>query len=250
VPVDRRTSCSPRTVRRPWSRRSRSPPLLGSRGVAGRTRYLGFGDAYHGDTWRALGRCRRFDHVFDPLRFPVAAPPSFSDPRCIEKACALLREHAHVARWCGARWCRRGRHAACCGRGFAPLAPLPRGRAADLRRVATASAAPVAVRLEPCALRPDLIARQGSPALPAMSATGPRAGASTRRSSARPVGAHLLPRHSFGGTALAAAVRAPPPPALRRVGRARERARARRRAGQGPRRARAPCAACASAPAG
>jgi adenosylmethionine-8-amino-7-oxononanoate aminotransferase len=67
-----------------------------NRGVAGRTRYLAFGDAYHGDTvgGLSLGDGGFGTTVFDPLRFPVLRAPSFTDPRCIEKACALVREHA------------------------------------------------------------------------------------------------------------------------------------------------------------
>jgi len=67
-----------------------------NRGVTGRTRYLAFGDAYHGDTVGSLslGDGGFGTTVFDPLRFPVLRAPAFSDPACIDRACALVREHA------------------------------------------------------------------------------------------------------------------------------------------------------------
>jgi adenosylmethionine-8-amino-7-oxononanoate aminotransferase len=67
-----------------------------NRGVAGRTRYLAFGGAYHGDTVGSLslGDGGFGSALFDPLRFPVLRAPAFSDPRCIETACAMLRGHA------------------------------------------------------------------------------------------------------------------------------------------------------------
>jgi adenosylmethionine-8-amino-7-oxononanoate aminotransferase len=64
-------------------------------GVAGRTRYLAFGDAYHGDTIGGLSLGGTFDaSVFDPLRFPVVRAPSFADPACFDVATALVDEHA------------------------------------------------------------------------------------------------------------------------------------------------------------
>src|SRR5512134_2618763 len=67
-----------------------------NRGVAGRTRYLAFGDAYHGDTvgGLSLGDGGFVTSVFDPLRFPALRAPSFADPRCVEQACLLVREQA------------------------------------------------------------------------------------------------------------------------------------------------------------
>ena len=65
-------------------------------GVAGRTRYLAFGGAYHGDTMGSLslGDGGFGTTVFDPLRFPVLRAPGFTDPRCIETACALIEREA------------------------------------------------------------------------------------------------------------------------------------------------------------
>lgn len=66
-----------------------------NRGVTGRTTYLAFGDAYHGDTTGGLSLGGGFDAtVFDPLRFPVLRAPSFTDPSCFDTACALVAEHA------------------------------------------------------------------------------------------------------------------------------------------------------------
>jgi len=65
-------------------------------GVAGRHTYLAFGDAYHGDTvgGLSLGAGGFGTDVFDPLRFPVLRAPSFSDPRALQVAAELVREHA------------------------------------------------------------------------------------------------------------------------------------------------------------
>jgi adenosylmethionine---8-amino-7-oxononanoate aminotransferase len=67
-----------------------------NRGVAGRTRYLAFGGAYHGDTvgGLSLGDGGFGTTVFDPLRFPVLRAPGFGDPGCIERACELVRREA------------------------------------------------------------------------------------------------------------------------------------------------------------
>jgi adenosylmethionine-8-amino-7-oxononanoate aminotransferase len=63
--------------------------------VAGRTTYLAFGDAYHGDTIGSLslGGGGFGTEVFDPLRFPVVRAPSFSDPNALRVAAELVREH-------------------------------------------------------------------------------------------------------------------------------------------------------------
>ena len=67
-----------------------------NRGVAGRTRYLAFGGAYHGDTvgGLSLGDGGFGTTVFDPLRFPVLRAPGFADPRCIESACETIRRES------------------------------------------------------------------------------------------------------------------------------------------------------------
>ncbi len=67
-----------------------------NRGVEGRTTFLGFGGAYHGDTIGALslGGGGFGTSIFDPLRFPVLRAPGFDDPECFTRACALVAEHA------------------------------------------------------------------------------------------------------------------------------------------------------------
>ena len=64
-------------------------------GVAGRTTYLAFGDAYHGDTVGSLslGGGGFGTQIFDPLRFPVLRAPSFAQPGALEAAADLVREH-------------------------------------------------------------------------------------------------------------------------------------------------------------
>ncbi|PZN29662.1 MAG: adenosylmethionine--8-amino-7-oxononanoate transaminase, partial [Proteobacteria bacterium] len=68
-----------------------------NRGVAGRTKYLAFGDAYHGDTVGSLslGAGGFGTDIFDPLRFPVLRAPSFGTPGSFEKAAQLIESHAH-----------------------------------------------------------------------------------------------------------------------------------------------------------
>jgi len=68
-----------------------------NRGVEARHRFLGFGDAYHGDTIGALsvGAGGFGTDLFDPLRFPVLRAPSFRDAECFPTACAMVAEHAH-----------------------------------------------------------------------------------------------------------------------------------------------------------
>jgi len=67
-----------------------------NRGVTGRTTFLAFGDAYHGDTIGALsvGDGGFGTELFDPLRFPVLRAPRFSDPSCFETAVRMVGEHA------------------------------------------------------------------------------------------------------------------------------------------------------------
>jgi adenosylmethionine-8-amino-7-oxononanoate aminotransferase len=63
-------------------------------GVTGRTTYLAFGGAYHGDTLGALsvGGDGFGADLFEPLRFPVIRAPGFDDPNCFDKAAALIRD--------------------------------------------------------------------------------------------------------------------------------------------------------------
>jgi adenosylmethionine-8-amino-7-oxononanoate aminotransferase len=67
-----------------------------NRGIDGRTRFLAFGGAYHGDTIGALsvGDDGFGSDLFDPLRFPVVRAPAFTDPRCFETARELVARHA------------------------------------------------------------------------------------------------------------------------------------------------------------
>jgi adenosylmethionine-8-amino-7-oxononanoate transaminase len=67
-----------------------------NRRVAGRTTYLAFGSAYHGDTVGSLsvGAGGFGTEIFDPLRFEVLRAPSFTDPAALEVAARMVREHA------------------------------------------------------------------------------------------------------------------------------------------------------------
>jgi adenosylmethionine-8-amino-7-oxononanoate aminotransferase len=67
-----------------------------NQGVRGRTSYLAFGDAYHGDTVGSLslGGGGFGTDLFDPLRFPVLRAPGFERPDCFEAAAAMVAEHA------------------------------------------------------------------------------------------------------------------------------------------------------------
>jgi adenosylmethionine-8-amino-7-oxononanoate aminotransferase len=67
-----------------------------NRGITGRTTFLAFGGAYHGDTIGALslGGGGFGTSIFDPLRFPVVRAPEFGDPECFAEAIRLLEAHA------------------------------------------------------------------------------------------------------------------------------------------------------------
>jgi adenosylmethionine-8-amino-7-oxononanoate aminotransferase len=67
-----------------------------NRGIEGRTKFLAFGGAYHGDTIGALsvGAGGFGTALFDPLRFPVLRAPDFADPECFTTACRMVAEHA------------------------------------------------------------------------------------------------------------------------------------------------------------
>jgi adenosylmethionine-8-amino-7-oxononanoate aminotransferase len=66
-----------------------------NRGVEGRTTFLAFGGAYHGDTIGALsvGAGGFGTDIFDPLRFPVLRAPEFADPACFATAARMVAEH-------------------------------------------------------------------------------------------------------------------------------------------------------------
>jgi adenosylmethionine-8-amino-7-oxononanoate aminotransferase len=67
-----------------------------NRGVEGRSTFLAFGDAYHGDTIGALslGDAGFGTDLFDPLRFPVRRAPRFADGDCFPRAIAMVEQHA------------------------------------------------------------------------------------------------------------------------------------------------------------
>ncbi len=67
-----------------------------NRGVTGRTTYLAFGGAYHGDLIGTLsvGDGGFGTDVFDPLRFPCLRAPGLDRPGGAENAVALIAEHA------------------------------------------------------------------------------------------------------------------------------------------------------------
>jgi len=67
-----------------------------NRGVEGRSSYLAFGGAYHGDTIGSLsvGAGGFGTDVFDPLRFPVVRAPGFGESGCFETTAAMVSEHA------------------------------------------------------------------------------------------------------------------------------------------------------------
>ncbi|HVM35833.1 MAG TPA: adenosylmethionine--8-amino-7-oxononanoate transaminase [Actinomycetota bacterium] len=66
-------------------------------GESGRTHYLAFGDAYHGDTVGSLslGGGGFGTEIFDPLRFPVLRAPGFDDPDSLHVAAGIVKERAH-----------------------------------------------------------------------------------------------------------------------------------------------------------
>ncbi|MFN8019650.1 MAG: adenosylmethionine--8-amino-7-oxononanoate transaminase [Acidimicrobiales bacterium] len=68
-----------------------------NQGIAGRTSYLAFGGAYHGDTIGSLavGDGGFGTDVYDPLRFPVLRCPSLGDPGAVEQAEQLIADHAN-----------------------------------------------------------------------------------------------------------------------------------------------------------
>jgi adenosylmethionine-8-amino-7-oxononanoate aminotransferase len=65
-------------------------------GVSGRTKYLAFGGAYHGDTIGSLsvGDGGFGTGLFDPLRFPVLRAPGFGDPDWLACALKMIRAEA------------------------------------------------------------------------------------------------------------------------------------------------------------
>jgi adenosylmethionine-8-amino-7-oxononanoate aminotransferase len=68
-----------------------------NRRVTGRSTFLAFRGAYHGDTIGALslGDGGFGTTLFDPLRFPVVRAPGFDEAGCFERAVELVAAHAH-----------------------------------------------------------------------------------------------------------------------------------------------------------
>ncbi len=64
-----------------------------NQGVRGRTSYLAFGGAYHGDTVGSLslGADGFGSAIFDPLRFPVLRAPGFDASDCMAIAADMIR---------------------------------------------------------------------------------------------------------------------------------------------------------------
>jgi len=184
-------------------------------GVTGRTTFLAFGGAYHGDTIGALsvGDGGFGTDVFTPLKFPVLRAPNIDEPDCFTRAATMVREHsAELAAVIveplvqGAAGMQMAP-----GERFAPLADACRTHdvllicdevATGFGRTGTLFAS------EQCGLRPDLLClgKGMTAGYLAMSATA---------ASGRVFDAFLGPDlgdrtlyhgHSFGGNALAAAV--------------------------------------------
>src|SRR3954452_3361367 len=67
-----------------------------NQGVAGRTRYLALGGAYHGDTIGSISLVARVfgTDFFDPLRFPVLRTPGYDHPDWAEAAVTAIATHA------------------------------------------------------------------------------------------------------------------------------------------------------------
>jgi adenosylmethionine-8-amino-7-oxononanoate aminotransferase len=184
-------------------------------GVAGRTRYLAFGGAYHGDTIGSLsvGAGGFGTDLYDPLRFPVLRAPAFDDPGCFDEAVRLIAHHASEL-------------------AAVVVEPLVQGAAGmliadpgEIRKLGAACAAHDVLLIcdevatgfgrtgtlfasEQCELRPDLlcIAKGITGGYLPMSAT-----VASRRVYDAFLGADLGPRtfyhgHSYSGNALAAAV--------------------------------------------
>lgn len=67
-----------------------------NQGVTGRTTYLAFGGAYHGDSIGSLavGDGGFGTDVFDPLRFPVVRTPGLGEPGAVDAAVAAIEADA------------------------------------------------------------------------------------------------------------------------------------------------------------
>jgi adenosylmethionine-8-amino-7-oxononanoate aminotransferase len=184
-------------------------------GVTGRSTFLAFGGAYHGDTIGALsvGDGGFGTDLFAPLKFPVLRAPNINEPDCFERAAEMVRAHASELAAVIVEPLVQGAAGMqmAPGERFAPLAAACRTHdvllicdevATGFGRTGTLFAS------EQCGLRPDLLClgKGMTAGYVAMSATaasgrlfdaflGPDLGDRT-----------LYHGHSFGGNALAAAV--------------------------------------------
>jgi adenosylmethionine-8-amino-7-oxononanoate aminotransferase len=184
-------------------------------GVSGRTRYLAFGGAYHGDTVGSLsvGAGGFGTDIFDPLRFPVVRAPGFDDPRCFETAARLITSHADELAAVvveplvqGAAGMRIAP-----GESFAPVAAACRGTGVLLicDEIATGfGRTGTMFATEQCALEPDLLClgkALGAGYLP-IAATAASASIYAAFFGDDLGSRTLYHGHSFQGNALAAAV--------------------------------------------
>ena len=112
-----------------------------NRGVAGRTRYLAFGDAYHGDTvgGLSLGDGGFGTTVFDPLRFPVlrGLRLGFPLPMAFPRVNATLSAEVASAGDAGRRFARLGTVGAgfYVGGGWFPILRFDWLKRTDLKRI-------------------------------------------------------------------------------------------------------------------
>lgn len=186
-----------------------------NRGVNGRSTYLAFGGAYHGDSVGSLsvGAGGFGTDIFDPLRFPVIRAPTFGDPQAFETAASLIDRHRHELAAVIVEPLVQG----AAGMQFAPAAQFAKLRIACQRADVLLICDEVATGFgrtgtlfaaEQCGLRPDILCL-------GKGITGGYLPMSATVASQRVFDAFLGPDlskrtfyhgHSYGGNALAAAV--------------------------------------------
>ena len=208
-------------------------------GVGGRTTFLAFGGAYHGDTIGALsvGDDGFGADVFNALRFPVLRAPAFDDPECFDVAARLIAEHASEL----AAVIVEPSVQAAAGMQLADHEGLARLGAAcrDARRAVDLRRDRDGLRAHGHAVRVGAVRAPARPAVPGQgSHRGVPADVGHGRERARvrsvprrrPRRAHAVPRPFVRRERARGRGRAASPRTDRRVGRARERARTLRRA--------------------